>query len=78
MLVLLKLLASLIKCVVACSVRIETDRQTDRQTDTQTKYSNPCCACAPRVNERERDVGDVKEWKGGGGGGMDPSKPTVS
>ena len=22
----------------------------DRKTDLQTKYSNPCCACMPRVN----------------------------
>ena len=29
----------------------QEDRQTHRQTDTQTKYSNPHCACAPRVNE---------------------------
>ena len=28
----------------------QTDRQTDRQTDTPTDYSNPRCACAPRVN----------------------------
>ena len=29
------------------------NRRTDRQTDkrAQTKYCNPCCACAPRVNE---------------------------
>ena len=31
---------------VACSAGIVVDRQ----TDTQTKYSNPRCACAPRVN----------------------------
>jgi len=33
-----------------CTARISGDRQTDTHTDTQTKYSNPCCACAPRVN----------------------------
>ena len=25
--------------------------QTDRRTDGQTDYSNPRCACAPRVNK---------------------------
>jgi len=30
---------------------VETDTQTDTHTDTQTKYSNPRCACAPRVND---------------------------
>jgi len=32
---------------------VETDTKTDTHThtDTQTKYSNPRCACAPRVNE---------------------------
>ena len=29
---------------------VVTDRLTDTQTHTQTKYSNPRCACAPRVN----------------------------
>ena len=29
----------------------QTDRQTDRQTDTQNDYSNPRCACAPRVKK---------------------------
>ena len=28
-------------------------RLTDGRTDTQTDYSNPRCACAPRVNEVE-------------------------
>ena len=41
----------------ACSARISGDRQThthtDRQTDTQTKYSNPRCACVPRVNNAD-------------------------
>ena len=33
---------------------METDTQTHRHThtDTQTQYSNPRCACAPRVNDR--------------------------
>ena len=26
---------------------------TDRQTDTQNNYSNPRCACAPRVNKAD-------------------------
>ena len=41
-LVALKLLVSLIHCLVAC---ISADTHTDRET----KYSNPRCACAPRV-----------------------------
>ena len=35
-----------------------TDRQTDRHTHT-TKYSNPRCACAPRVNDRNSRGGGV-------------------
>ena len=27
------------------------NRQTEGRTDTQTDYSNPRCACTPRVNE---------------------------
>jgi len=38
---------------------VETDththRHTDTHTDTQTKYSNPRCACAPRVNNISTD-----------------------
>ena len=48
---------------VACGSRIKVDRQTDRQTHThtdgQTKYSNPRCACAPRVN----NSGSKRDWK---------------
>ena len=29
------------------------NRQTDRQTDKHDNYSNPRCACAPRVNDRQ-------------------------
>ena len=29
--------------------RLVTDRQTHRHTHTQNDYSNPGCACAPRV-----------------------------
>ena len=29
----------------------QTDRRTDGRTDTPTDYSNPRCACAPRVND---------------------------
>ena len=34
--------------------RIRGDRHTHTQTDThtQSKYRNPCCACAPRVNNK--------------------------
>ena len=28
-----------------------TDRQTHRQKDTHDNYSNPRCACTPRVNQ---------------------------
>ena len=35
---------------VACSARISVDTQT--QTDRQNDYSNPRCACAPRVNQK--------------------------
>ena len=28
-----------------------TNRETGRRTDTRDNYSNPRCACAPRVNE---------------------------
>lgn len=30
----------------------QTDRETDRDTHAHTKYSNPRCACTPRVNYR--------------------------
>ena len=48
-LVVLKLLVSLLSRLIACSARISVDRHTHTHTDTQTKYSNPRCACAPRV-----------------------------
>ena len=35
--------------LVPRSGRKHGNRQTNRQTDLQTKYSNPRCACAPRV-----------------------------
>ena len=43
--------------------------RTDRQTHTRDNYSNPCCACTPRVNkymymqkagEPENDAGFLK------------------
>ena len=51
--VALEPLVSLMSQLGPCRSRISGDRQTDRQTntDTQTKYSDPRCACAPRVNK---------------------------
>ena len=37
-----------------------TDRTTDRQTDKHDNYSNPRCACAPRVNENDKSEGREK------------------
>ena len=62
-LVALEPLVSLMSRLGPCRERISGDRHTDTQThrhthrhtdthtDTQTKYSNPRCACAPRVND---------------------------
>jgi len=55
-----------------CRERISGDRHTDTHTDTQTKYSNPRCACAPRVNNycggaginRYGMIWKVKTWRG--------------
>ena len=49
----LRRLVSFVARIITWKVRCwVTDTQTDRHTDTQTKYCNPCCACAPRVNNR--------------------------
>ena len=45
--VVLKQLVSLIGCLVACSARTSVDTHTHRQTN----YSNPHCACTPRVSK---------------------------
>ena len=44
-----RLLVSLNSRLVACSARIVVHTHT--HTHTQTKYSNPRCACTPRVNK---------------------------
>ena len=47
----LRLLVSLFGYIVAYDCRLAgTDRQTHTQRHTQTNYSNPRCACAPRVH----------------------------
>ena len=45
-------LVSLISRFGACSGRTSGDRQ----TDTQNYYRNPCCVCAPRVNNIDSNL----------------------
>ena len=49
----MNLLVSLFRCLVARCCRKRGNRQTDRQKSLRTKYSNPRCACAPRVKNGE-------------------------
>ena len=41
---------------IAC---IELCELTKRQTDTQNGYCNPRCACVPRVNDNQSNVGKM-------------------
>lgn len=45
----LKLLVLLKSCLLDC---IFSRMNVDRQADTQNDYSNPCCACALKINEQ--------------------------